>query len=216
MLIKETKKFEYRLLRSHINQLTNSIQNNSIMEETQISTVMSTVTETHDQVMKLSVTVNSLIARLEAFEKMYTSNNVAPKRVIKVAPVASTQDLDETASVSSTGSKRKPVATPVVPVVGTEEKIINALTFFKKLVMFKNYDNLRTKYSTPEMVNTAKVGIKKPEGTEAYWISVGNAIWKLLDKDQKKDVREDFNKWKKIHQVASDVSQLNEDDEDSS
>lgn len=186
------------------------------MEEIQISAVMSTVTETHDQVMKLTVTVNSLIARLEAFEKMYASNNVAPKRAIKVAPVvsSSTQDLDETASVSSTGSKRKPAAAPIIP--GTEEKIVNALTFFKKLVMFKNYDNLRNKYSTPELINTAKVGIKKAEGTEAYWISVGNAIWKLLDKDQKKDVREDYARWKKVHQVSEDVSQLNEDDGDDS
>lgn len=178
------------------------------MDETQTN-IMNTVSETHDQVMKLTVTVNSLIARLEAFEKMYASNNVASKRAIKVAPTVSgaNQDAEETASVSSAGSKRKPTSS-----TGTEEKIVNALTFFKKIIMFKNYDNLRNKYSTPEMINTAKVGIKKAEGTEAYWISVGNAIWKILDKEQKKNVREEYTKWKKINQVSGDSSQLNEDD----
>lgn len=182
------------------------------MEDTQISEVMNTVNETHSQIMKLTVTVNSIIARLEAFEKMYASNNVAPKRTIKVAPINTNQDVDETASVSSTGSKRKQSTNCAASVGSPEEKVVNALTFFKKYVMYKNYDNLRIKYSTPDMINNAKVGIKKPEGTEAYWISIGNSIWKILDKEQKKDVREDFNKWKKVHQVSGDMSQLNEDE----
>lgn len=187
------------------------------MEEAQISAVMNTVTETHDQVMKLTVTVNSIIARLEAFEKMYTSNNVANKRTVKVTPMVNNQENDDTASVSSTGSKRKQatVITTASTTAEAGEKIINALTFFKKYVMFKNYNNLRTKYSTPEMIETAKlsIGNKKPENTEAYWISIGNAIWKVLDKDQKKDVREDFTKWKKLNQTGVESSQLNEDDE---
>lgn len=180
------------------------------MEDIQLSTVMNTVTETHDQVMKLTVTVNSLIARLEAFEKMYASNNVAPKRAIKVAPV-SNPDVDETASVSSAGSKRKAVSSTTVT-TGSGEKVVNALTFFKKYIIFKNYNDLKSKYSTPAMIEEAKIGVKKAEGTEAYWIAVGNSIWKMLDKEQKKEVREEFSNWKKIHQVGCDMSQLNEDE----
>lgn len=179
------------------------------MEESQISSVMATVNETHDQVMKLNVTVNSIIARLEAFEKMY-ANNISSKRTIKVA--ATSQDDDE-ASVSSAGSKRKQTVNATV-ISCSEEKIINALTFFKKYIMFKNYENLRDKYSTPESINVAKAGVKKPENSEAYWISIGNALWKVLDKDQKKDVREEFAKWKKLHQISGDATQLNEDEID--
>lgn len=179
------------------------------MEEIQLSAVMTTVTETHDQLMKLTVTVNSLIARLEAFEKMYSSNNVAPKRTIKVSTVTSVPETDETASISSTGSKQKQVISTQVE--GNAEEKINSLTFFKKYIMFKNYENLRSKYTTPEMINTAKEGIKKPEGTEAYWISIGNSIWKLLDKDQKAEVKKDCAKWKKDNCTSYDDSQLNED-----
>lgn len=184
------------------------------MEDAQLSTVMNTVVETHDQVMKLTVTVNSLIARLEAFEKMYASNNVAPKRTIKVAPAASSTDVDDVVSVSSTESKRKQVVVaskaPAPAETNSEEKI-NSLTFFKKYVMFKNYDNLRIKYSTQAMIDSAKDGIKKPEGTEAYWISIGNAIWKLLDKDQKAEVKKDCIKWKKLNNISGDNTQLSED-----
>ena len=188
------------------------------MEESQISSIMSTVNETHDQVMKITVLINSLTARLEAIEKIQTSNIVAPKRVIKVAPVQ--HDTDDIASVSSTGSKRKQLITNEsntveLPVINTEEKIVNALTFFKKIIMFKNYNGLRNKYSNSDMINTVKQTVKKPEGTESYWISIGNSIWKNLDKDQKKDVKEEFTKWKQIHQIVSDNSQLNEDEQDS-
>lgn len=178
------------------------------MEDNKIEIIAATVAETNNQVMKLNVTVNSLIARLEAFEKMYTSGNVASKRPIKLH----TSENDEVASMSSTSSKHK----TTVDGAGSEEKIINALTFFKKIVMYKNYDNLRTKYSTEDMINTAKLNVKKPEGTESYWISIGNAIWKILDKDQKKSIREEFNKWKIEHQIIGDISQLNEDEQDSS
>jgi len=192
------------------------------MDEVQLTTITNTVTETHDQVMKLIVVVNSLTARLEAFEKMFTSNNVTPKRAIKVAPV---HIQDDEVSVASSGSKRKTTAVSneekstsksekKAPVAKSEEKIVNALTFFKKYVMFKNYDNLRHKYSTQDMVNKHKEGIKKPEGSEAYWVSIGNTIWKELSKDQKKDVREDFNRWKKLQQTTGEVSQLDEDVED--
>jgi hypothetical protein len=181
------------------------------MEDNQLATIIDTDNKIFSKLIQLEVLMNSITARLEALEKMCTSNNVATKRTIKIAPTSGgTQDVDEIASISSTGSKHKQPAVTT----NTEEKIINALTFFKKYVMFKNYDNLRSKYSTQEMINTAKAGIKKPEGSEAYWISVGNAIWKVLDKDQKKDVREDFNKWKKTHQIGGDVSQLNEDGDD--
>lgn len=186
------------------------------MEDTPISNIMNTVTETHDQVMKLTVTVNSLIARLEAFEKMYSCNNVAPKRSIKVAPVTTTssvQEADEVASVSSSiGSKSKTGVVKPAP-SKSGEKIVNALTFYKKYIMYKNYNNLREKYSTPEMIEVAKVGVKKPEGTEAYWISIGNTIWKKLDKKQRDEVKEEYAKWKKINQINVDNSQLNEDDE---
>lgn len=179
----------------------------------QISTVINTVNETHDQVMKLTVTVNSLIARLEAFEKMHTSNNVAPKRAIKVTPVQE----DDTVSISSSASKPKAAKPKAAKPKSTEgEKIINTLAFFKKIVVFKDYNNLRTKYCTDDMINTASIGIVKPEGTEAYWNLVGNAIWKILDKEVKKDVKLEYIKWKNLHQVISDVSQLNEDDAESS
>lgn len=180
------------------------------MEESQLSAVMNTVTETHNQVMKLTVTVNSLIARLEAFEKMHTSNNIATKRTIKVTPT-NVPDPDETNSVSSNGSKQKMTVTNTIN--EPEEKIVNALTFFKKIIMYKNYNSLRNKYSTTETINNVKMGVKKPEGSESYWTSIGNSIWKILDKDQKKEVKEEFNKWKKIHQINNDSSQLNEDDE---
>ncbi len=184
------------------------------MEDSRISEVMNTVNEIHDQVMKLNLLMNTVYARLEAVEKMYTSNNIAPKRTIKVTQtaVSSNNQDDDVASVSSDGSKRK----QVTATVNSQGKIINALTFFKKYIMASNYNDLRNKYATQEMINTAKlnVGTKKPENTEEYWVSIGNTIWKLLDKDQKKDIREDFNKWKKVNQITTDPSQLNEDEVD--
>jgi len=179
------------------------------MEETQLADIVNTVNDTHEQIIKLNVTVNALIARLETFEKLYSSNIVAPKRSIKTAPI---DDMD---SVSSIDSKRK-ITDTSGSTSATGEHIVNALTFFKKIIIFKNYDNLREKYSNPELINTVKVGIKKTENTEAYWISVGNSIWKTLNKDQKKDVKDDFNRWKKINQSNADILQLNEDETDSS
>jgi tRNA nucleotidyltransferase/poly(A) polymerase len=180
------------------------------MEESQLSSIMNTVSETHDQVIKLTVIVNSLIARLEAFEKMHSSNTVASKRSIKVATTNTQQDTEDNQSVSSIDSKSKNV---VVNNNTSEEKIINALTFFKKYIIYKNYNNLRSKYSNQEIINNISSNIKKVEGTEAYWISIGNSIWKILDKDQKKCIKDEFIKWKKINQSNFDSTQLNEDDD---
>ncbi len=187
------------------------------MEEirTTVTNIDEKVTNIDDKVTKLSITLNSMIARLEVFEKMYTSNNIASKRSIKLLPtnISSVQDNnDDNISVSSSGSKKNTVNNTISN--ESDERIVNALTFFKKIIMFKNYNNLRTKYSTLEMINNAKNGVKKPEGSEPYWTSIGNSIWKLLDKDQKKEIKDEFNKWKKIHQTNIDSSQLNEDNED--
>lgn len=178
------------------------------MEETQLSNINAIVTETNDQVMKLLVVVNSLMARLETIEKIHTSNNVASKRSIKTVPTVVTvpTDGDDVASVSSSSSKVKADA-----VTGGDDKFINILKFFKNFIVAKNYNNLRDKYLTEEVINSKKKGIKKPEGTEAYWISIGGAVWKLLDKNQKKEVRKDYDEWKKLNHIKEDVSQLDEE-----
>ena len=181
------------------------------MEESQLSNINNIVNETNDQVLKLTVLVNALMARLETIEKIHTSNNVSSKRSIKVTPsvVPSSvpTEVDDTVSVSSTNSKTKVSTTEV----SNTEKFVNILTFFKIHAIAKNYNNLRDKYLTEEIIDAKKKGIKKPEGTEGYWVAIASNVWKCFNKDQKKEVRKDYDEWKKVNHIKEDVSQLDEE-----
>lgn len=184
------------------------------MENVNLLDVMSALSEIKDELaqmkdnkLRTDVLINSIIARLDSTEKI-NGTSFGTKRAIKVAPV---QDSEDIISVSSTNSKGKPDKNTSE---NTEVKtsIANSLTYFKKIIMFENKDNIRDTFVTESMINAAKNGVKKPEGTEPYWISVGGNIWKTLDDEQKKNVKKEFINWKKLNQSNNNSVQLIEDD----
>jgi len=169
----------------------------SISQEQQLKNITNDTAAILEQLAKLSVNVTAIFARLDALDKAFVSNNISTKRSIKV--VAADKGVDDAESESSATLKS----------LSQDDKIINSLTFFKKLIMYKNYNNMRNNYV--EAINLVKSTIKKPENSESYWISIGNSIWKTFDKNQKKEILEEYKKWKALY-TAEGQSQLDADE----
>lgn len=152
---------------------------------------------------KLMVLINALMVRIEAIEALLTQGNVQPKRSIKTTSSSTTQStssntLDVIGSNESTSSKSVKQLNEEVDGGSDNERILNALAFFKKIIFHQNYKDLRKNYQP--LIDEVKPSIKKNEGTEAYSMSVGNNVWKKLSADQKRIITNEFKEWKTKHQ----------------
>lgn len=166
-----------------------------------ITNLKTEVSTNSDLLAKILVTLGSIECRLNVLEQYITSNSIASKRAIKVDPSLITVDKEKekhTPLPDCTSSSTKDV-----------KKITNALTFFKKKIIYENYNNLRDKYYD-DSYKPAKTTGKKVEGSEAYWVSIGGAIWKKLSNTDKATIKTEFVSWNDIHQNLN-IAQLNED-----
>lgn len=196
----------------------------TLTEVTSQLNTMETKTDCLEQeINKISMLVNVCIAKLDLISSALSTRTTESKRVIKTTATkeatAVKETTDDTASVASSSVQEATVTTVTKKATKSsaskddDSKIINALNFFKRIVMYKNYDNMRSKYTTEAMIKQAQADVKKPEGTDAYWTAIGNVIWKTLSKDEKKAIKDDFIRWKRENNMLTDSNQLNEDDE---
>lgn len=161
----------------------------------------------NEQIAKVLVNVASIFARIDMLDKVIASNNTAPKRVCKTIP-------DKTSGDSVPVIIDTPVSSPAKPTHSNDnDKILNSLTFFKKIVMYNNYNGLRDHYTESIELVKKSSPTKNIENSEKYWISIGSNIWKTLDKTQKKEISDEYKKWKDSNNTTVH-SQLNDDEEE--
>lgn len=175
-------------------------------------------TDTNDEKLtKLMVTINICCSRLDFIERNTVARSTESKRAIKTTAAVSltTQDDDNESTVSSSaGSKKRVAKKSAAPTVDGDEKIVNTLTYFKKIVIFRNINGLREKYVTDTAIANAKIDSKKVVGTEAYWTAVGAYLWKTYTKEEKKAIKDEFIAWQSLTGSTAGSNQLNEDEVD--
>jgi hypothetical protein len=171
-------------------------------ESNSLKEIKDTVSSIDLNIDKLSVNVLSILSRIDTMEKMISSNTVASKRAVKT--MLTVEEVEE-AETSST-SKLPDAFT-------TTDNVINSLSFFKKIIFTKNYNNMRNDYT--DLINTLKPTVKKNivEGSEKYWTFIGGEIWKGLSKDDRQKITNIFKNWKK--NFAVDTSNQLEQDNNS-
>lgn len=166
-----------------------------------LTTISNNISSLQEQSAVLSVSLNSIFARLDVLEKMI-SVPVQSKRSIRVSET-------DKAPVESL-VEQQPITKSDTSTTTPNDKILNALTFFKKIIMYSNYKDMRSNYN--DVIKVIKPTIKKQDDSEAMWVSIGNTIWKTLDKDQKKDITDEFKKWK-LDNHLDFQNQLTQDEE---
>lgn len=158
------------------------------------------------QIERLNINMASLLSKMEYLEKMAPNTVVPTKRNIKVASTTTTVEDDNVSVSSATAS----AANTSIEQSPGEEKVINAVMFFKKIVICKNYNNLRDKYKSQieaaidihneELAAKPSTGKKTNKkaivNSDEYWYSIAQIIYKKFDKPQTDEVRSMFVAWK--------------------
>ena len=156
------------------------------------------------QIGQSIVLINAQIARFDVLEKdLKTGININSKRSIKYTSTpkdddsaANESELTENRSESSKtvsntkGRKREVVSKEPV----TSKVIRDAPGFFKYMVLYNNYNDMRNKYM--ESIQDVKENAKGKEGTMTWWVSIGSILWKIFQKDQKDFLSAEFKTWR--------------------
>ena len=155
------------------------------------------------QIAQLSVTSNTILARLELLDA--ASGSVAPKRSVRSA--------SSKAAPAKSGAK-KTTASPV-------SKITNALLFFR-YIMAQDLDGARATYGgeadgyaviPDEVLANAAVSKHAADSVE-QWSSAGSVIWSsILSVEQKAEIRAQFANWKNSAERDAAEPQLSEETE---
>lgn len=165
--------------------------------QTKLEPSLSSLTQ---QMAKLLVTANTIIARIETLESAAGSGTGA-KRAVRTGGAA------KTAAKKTAGKK-----------AGTDvDKVTNALLYCR-YIMANDVDDAQATYGTEE--NLAEVETDalvskrdKVKDPENYWSAVGAALWKtVLTDDQKEEIRTQFVAWKENLQREGADPQLEETD----
>jgi hypothetical protein len=154
---------------------------------------------------KLTVSVNSILARIETMEaanaiKAGGEGGVAAKRAVRTGTVAK-------GGKKAGGAKKS---------AGDDTKVTNTLLYMR-YGMANDLFGLRELYGTEEVLAEAEsdpaVSKKnRAQDESGYFSAVGQYIWKKLSEQQKEEMRVQFVAWKE--QTARDEAepQLEEDD----
>lgn len=180
------------------------------------ATLTATTEKTNDNVMKLTLDVGTILARLDAIDKITSSSSISSKRLPKLTPT----DDDNVSETSSTAKSKstKPVKAkaPKKAETNISEKIINALAYFKFKIVHENDRNLREKYITEELLAKAEKEVKIPKSDSIkYSGAIGTIMWRELGKAKQANVKEDYLLYKREEKTSEDNTQLNEDGNDS-
>lgn len=152
------------------------------------------------QLAKLHVTSNSIVARIETLESAVASGTGA-KRAVRAGGAA------KTAAKKPAGKKAG----------GDVDKVTNALLYCRYIMAY-DIDEARATYGTDENVreveNDSLVSKRdKVKDPENYWSAVGAALWKtVLIDEQKEEIRTQFTAWKENLQREGADPQLEEAD----
>lgn len=146
---------------------------------------------------ELRVIANCIITRIEVIEKMVSSHSILPKRPIKTVPTKPDSDIIGSAETEANDIP----ASSSAPVKQTtaENKIANVLVYFKKIIIYGDHENGRTTYSAAINKVKQSATIKKPENSEAYWVAIGNQIWRELDKNERAKIVSSYKKWQEVN-----------------
>jgi hypothetical protein len=115
-----------------------------------------------------------------------------------------------------TTSSKKPATAKSSKATNSNDKITNALLFFRHGVA-TNINDMQTTYATTDSLSEADKDptvVKKNKETDpaGYYSAVGAFIWKtILSEDQKEEVRNQFNSWKEQTARADADPQLEAD-----
>jgi hypothetical protein len=175
------------------------------MENPTMADILKSVELTKTEIDKIGVNVGILLVKMQMLEQMLTSNTAvaSTKRTIKLAPTAAPNDEDDV-SVASTNAT--PNNTTYI------DGVINTTSFFKKIVLFRNHNDLKNEYTTQikqaeewyksELERKAASGKKNSkkvlENSEDYWNAIGAHIWKsIFTEAEKSTIKNLYLTWKK-------------------
>lgn len=147
-----------------------------------------------EQIAKLQVTSNAVLARLETLESTVNSGGTTAKRAVR------TGGATKGAAAKKTTAKKGAAG-------DDKSKVTNALLYFR-YSMANNLDDSQDTYGTEENLLEADKDATvqkrdKDKDPSGYWSAVGAALWKsVLTDEQKDEIRTLFNAWKE--QAARD------------
>jgi hypothetical protein len=160
-----------------------------------------------EQLAKLAVSNNAIIARLETLEGAVSSGGAASKRAVRTGAGAAAKP----AGAKKAGKKA----------ADDPSKVTNALLFCR-WELEHDLNDAREAYGTEE--NLLKVSGEKTVSTREadkdksdaalgeYWSAVGNALWKsVLTEGDKKEIRGRYATWKEELARESAAPALDED-----
>jgi len=138
----------------------------------------------------------AIVARLEVLEKGAASGSAA-----KRAPRGE-RKTGGTAAAAATASDD-----PL-------DKVKNAMLFARR--MWSDDEAFRTKYHTDAVqvaIDDDDKTTKHADGSEARWLAEGSLFWrKCATAQQKKDIRDEYNRWKEDRERAALAEPLGADD----
>jgi hypothetical protein len=157
--------------------------------------IMESLKSLAEKLVSLSLELAIIQARLESTGPP----TAVPKRTIRTA-----------------SSSKKPATAKSSKATNSNDKITNALLFFRHGVA-TNINDMQTTYATTDSLSEADKDptvVKKNKETDpaGYYSAVGAFIWKtILSEDQKEEVRNQFNSWKEQTARADADPQLEAD-----
>jgi len=213
------------------NQKHETIDNGIKIEGAVLSTKAETILllkQLKDDIASITLTLSELkvdqkivLQRLDILDKMSPSVPIAPKRTIKTVESSKPEDTIKVSN-SSTSKKEKTKVTKKTETENKktkevqEEKISNAMGFFKIIICKNDYLNLRKTYSDKidSILSDTKQAskLKKLENKDKYWPSIGHLVWKLCSDEDRKHIAELYKIWKEKNEKSKDNDQLEEDE----
>jgi hypothetical protein len=153
-----------------------------------------------EQVARMMVSVNGVLARLEVIESTVTAGG-APKRATR-------------AGGAKAGAKK--AAAKKGTAGDDKSKVTNALLYYR-YSLANDLDDARATYGTDENIAEAeKDGTVQKRDIEkdphGYWSAVGAALWKsVLSEEDKETIRASYTAWKEQALSDENGDQLNEE-----
>lgn len=170
----EDKNSINKLIEPKIKSIENKLSDLSDVTNTEVSKII-------DNTADIKHNTNVIITRLELFDSLNMNHN---KRSIRNTSESTTNISESSNTIEDMDNKQESLV------------VLNSLSFMQKIIMCKNDNNLRDTYTTIIDSIDAKNIIKKPKGSEAYWMAMGRLVWKELSKSDKVEVTNKFSKWK--------------------
>lgn len=165
------------------------------------------------QMAQLHVLHNAQIARLDILDKEVKGGiNISNKRSIKLITKNDTVNSegseevdDDVVSKSTTAIKKekkeKKEKKSVTTTTKSKEKVTKkeivvrtTELFFKYIVIYQNYNNMRDEYN--DMIDQFSTDIDDNKGDISWYLNIASKIWSTFSKEDIKELLTKFQKWK--------------------